>query len=860
MADNWQDSFESVEYAALTKRFKDFRTVDWVQEAYKENKGYYKELIKSRIETPIENETISSTFSISQQNTDTVLIDDGSSTDYDESRGNSQMPTIDATLVDDDSAPILQNFNNFRHEVNKFKVIKSRLWITFQVWLALTLIGGSIGTIAGCLNIITEWLGDLKEGYCSTSFYLNKNFCCWEEKAEQCSNWVPWSQFALGRYLVYIIFSVLFGSISALLCKYYAPNAAGSGISEVKCIVSGFVTSGFLGWWTLFIKSIGLPLVIASGLNVGKEGPSVHYAACVGNVVAKLFHNFERSYMHHSQFLTAAAAAGVAVAFASPIGGVLFSIEEITSNFKLSTMWESYYCALVATGTLSAMNTFRTGQIVIFQVTYDTTWRYFEVPFFIALGIFGGIYGIVVSKFNIKCIAFRNRYIKNHPVKEVALLCLFTAVIGYFSEFIRLDMTEAMEILFHECRRKNNEIGGLFEHRICEAASSKGRLISTVISLLYATLLRMFLVVISYNSKIPCGIFVPSMAAGATFGKAVGLIAEALFNDSKCHSSDPGDQCIISGTYSFLGAAAALSGITNLTLAVVIIMFELTGALKYVIPTMIVVGVTKIVGDLFGLGMGGVADQMVRFNGIPYLDAKEDHDFDNFKLVDAMVKEVVSLPYKGLCFGDIELLIDQSKLSIFPIVDSLKGRAVLGMADRRSLLRGLKHYRREAVEREEEESVLSQKIVKFIDDDRVIELTGSEDITNYVGVSVEPTESMVDLCSCIRPEVFSVDIKTSLYRVMDNFIKLGPRAIIVEQQGKLVGIITKKDLARFELYLHYSKHGNPFLSSRDEVIFARIWDFLLKIDSWWKQIVRKRQTIDRDEADVSSELSVHVSQ
>lgn len=84
---------------------------------------------------------------------------------------------------------------------------------------------------------------------------------------------------------------------------------------------------GFLGGWTLLIKSIGLPLAIASGLSVGKEGPSVHYAVCAGNVISRFFDKYRRNAAKTREILSACAAAGVAVAFGSPIGGVLFSLE-----------------------------------------------------------------------------------------------------------------------------------------------------------------------------------------------------------------------------------------------------------------------------------------------------------------------------------------------------------------------------------------------------------------------------------------------------------------------------------------------------------------------------------------------------
>lgn len=92
-------------------------------------------------------------------------------------------------------------------------------------------------------------------------------------------------------------------------------------------IVAGFAKKGFLGARTLAIKSIGLPLAIASGLSVGKEGPSVHFAVCTGNVISRWFGKYKCNRAKMREVLTASAAAGVAVAFGSPIGGVLFSLE-----------------------------------------------------------------------------------------------------------------------------------------------------------------------------------------------------------------------------------------------------------------------------------------------------------------------------------------------------------------------------------------------------------------------------------------------------------------------------------------------------------------------------------------------------
>lgn len=122
------------------------------------------------------------------------------------------------------------------------------------------------------------------------------------------------------------------------------------------------------------------------------------------------------------------------------------------------------------------------------------------------------------------------------------------------------------------------------------AISAKSRW-TMVFSLAFATALRIVLVIVSYGCKVPAGIFVPSMAVGASFGRMVGIIVQALqqsFPDSAFFAAcEPDVPCITPGTYAFLGAGAALSGIMHLTISVTVIMFELTGALTYILPTMV---------------------------------------------------------------------------------------------------------------------------------------------------------------------------------------------------------------------------------------------------------------------------------
>jgi chloride channel 3/4/5 len=74
-------------------------------------------------------------------------------------------------------------------------------------------------------------------------------------------------------------------------------------------------------------------LGVSAGLSLGKEGPLVHVASCCGNFFSYLFPKYGKNEAKKREILSAAAAAGVSVAFGAPIGGVLFSLEEVGEGF-----------------------------------------------------------------------------------------------------------------------------------------------------------------------------------------------------------------------------------------------------------------------------------------------------------------------------------------------------------------------------------------------------------------------------------------------------------------------------------------------------------------------------------------------
>ncbi|KAG1469788.1 hypothetical protein G6F56_003053 [Rhizopus delemar] len=300
-----------------------------------------------------------------------------------------------------------------------------------QAWILVGMIGTTVAMIAWCIDVVQEWMSDIKQGYCTTGWQKNQKFCCTDTQ-DVCDAWKTWSSLLTQHetmyytsMAIYTAFGLFFSLIAASMVKYTRERvrvrkgtqtvfsksssmasllhvvdsvqtpeyetktvyySAGSGIPEVKVILSGFVIKGFLGIKTLIVKSIGMIFSTSAGLNVGKEGPFVHLACSAGNIACK-----------RREILSASAAAGVAVAFGAPIGGVLFSLEEVSYYFPMKTMIRSYCCAMVAAVVLKIMDPFGTQKIVLFQVSYDKDYHLFELIPFIVCAVFSEKYRAITS-------------------------------------------------------------------------------------------------------------------------------------------------------------------------------------------------------------------------------------------------------------------------------------------------------------------------------------------------------------------------------------------------------------------------------------------------------------------------------
>ncbi|KAJ4292212.1 hypothetical protein N0V88_005843 [Collariella sp. IMI 366227] len=544
-----------------------------------------------------------------------------------------------------------------------------------QGWILSALVGFIVAVLAYVVNVSEATVFDFKDGYCLRGWLINEKKCC---PHGPCTDWRDWGEVLQGwpfgerwtEYVVYIMAVITLSVISCLftlttktvvpsayqlttldenLAAEAAPqpendaevtsprrireqpvappmiyySAAGSGVAEVRVILSGFVLHGFLGLKTLIIKTIGLILSVASGLSLGKEGPYVHIATCVGNIACRLFSKYDRNDAKRREVLSAAAAAGVAVAFGAPLGGVLFGLEEVAYFFPAKTLFRTFFCCITAALTLKFLNPYGTHKIVMFQVRYLVDWEYFEIATFILVGIFGGAAGALFIKASRHWAKTFRRIpaIKAYPLLEVVLVALVTGLIGYWNVFTKLPVAKLLYNLAAPCDDRDNNLEnlGLCPEKIEDIPP-------ILLNLFTAFLIKGLLTIITFGIKVPAGIYVPSMVVGGLMGRLIGHVVQWVVMATPDWTvwgtcgRIPNATCIQPGVYGLIAAGSTMCGVTRLSVTLAVILFELTGSLDYVLPFSLAILVAKWTAD--AIEPLSIYDLLTEMNSYPYLNNK----------------------------------------------------------------------------------------------------------------------------------------------------------------------------------------------------------------------------------------------
>ncbi|CAD7938341.1 unnamed protein product [Amoebophrya sp. A25] len=730
-----------------------------------------------------------------------------------------------------------------------------RLWVEASSWLVPAVGGFAAAASASAIEIVVEKIFTWRVGYCATNIFATSKECCGHEitlnfecvdvavpgaginpdtskpVAMRKGELVRWSDMIRGDIhkndvnlpppsmraglvvdngafdtdtdmlsdVLLGVSGILLALLTAILVKNVAPAAKGSGIPEIKTILGGFHMPAVLSGPTLGIKCIGLCLVVAAGMSLGKEGPLVHVSCCWAMLCSSLLPlSFSESHAKVRELLSAGAAAGVSVAFGAPLGGVLFSFEEVSTFFPNRTCSRAFFAAVVAALSLQWFDPTGTGKLTMFQVTDSKGIAFVEYIAFAVLGVIGGCVGALFVALNGRLTVIRtsDRWRSNIPIElEVAFIALFTVVLNALNPFMVPLATNVIHRLFAPCSdflsNESNIIDLRDDLNLCDVENASPTFSYEVAFALFcAAIFRFAQVIVTFGTGIPAGLFVPSLFCGACIGRMMGM---ALWHVNTIVM--PENVFIDPGVYAMIGAAAVLGGVCRVTISLVVIMFELTGALEHIVPFMLAVQIAKWTGDLF---TEGIYDLHIRLRKYPFL-----HEPDGMSLR-GKAEDIMDDDIDCICIEDtntlgtmIEMLEEFPMYNGFPLVKCEFGDTG---SDEWVLL----GYIHSDELRENLTSILTHGGVNLHE--------GTPVIFQNDGRTEHPPGT-IDLSDMVDDTVIRVVPDTPLFLVHTIFHKLGLRFVAVVKTGKFQGLITKKAFVR---HLQHEHHGHEPTTEEEE--------------------------------------------
>nr|XP_014267261.2 chloride channel protein ClC-Kb [Maylandia zebra] len=569
------------------------------------------------------------------------------------------------------------------------------------------------------------------------------------------------------QFLCWTLYPACICAIASSFSHNICPFSTGSGIPEVRTMLAGFEMPHYLSLTNLFSKFLGLICTLAAGSTVflGKVGPFVHLSTMVGGYLSNLCTLIQRDKKEKAagQMLVVSAGVGVASCFGAPIGGVLFSVEVMSSHFALR-----HYCPCFFSAACGAL-TFRLLAVwggdgetlqALFRTNFPDALPFYplEILLFAFLGLLCG----AVSCCYLFCHRWILRFTKTNPVfakmlttekalySGMVVFFLASLTFPHFAGHYMASKYTMKELLtsFLDSRQWTSQSHNTSEQLqpLLEWSSSGT---SVYFSLVFFLLMKMWMLVLACTLPLPAGYFMPVFIYGAAIGRLIGEGAAYLSSTGVT----PGQQwaSVNPGGYALAGAAAFSGAVTH-TLSPVLVAIELTGQFTHAVPILLA---TLLANALSRSGQRpSFYDALSISKRLPHLPSlkKASPQLPSTPVGQVAVKSVLLQKAAGPV--EAEQAVRTSTEMQIPVVDSYESQILLGFVLRSELLTFLRRWK------------------------------------------IESPEKHLDEGCCIYQTSIVISPHNTVQEAHSILSLLGSQTLFVADEGKLVGLITWPEMKR----------------------------------------------------------------
>ena len=384
--------------------------------------------------------------------------------------------------------------------------------------------------------------------------------------------------------------------IGYLLYRYF-PNARGSGVPQTKAAL--YARDGRILLRTVLGKFFCTSATLASGIPLGREGPSVQVGAGIASVLGRVLGLRPEKV---KALIPVGAAAAIAAAFNTPLAAVLFSLEEIVGDMNAPVLGS----VVLASATSWMVLRLMLGNHPLFRVPHYELVSPVEFLIYAVLGIAGGLVSVVFTKL---LLNMRARFLRLPPKTAWFLPVIGGIVVGVTGWFVPQGL-------------------GVGYGYVGDALNGT----MTLKLMLVLVVLKLITVPTSYASGNAGGIFGPALFIGAMLGGSLGTVAHHLFPAYTATS----------GAYALVGMGAVFAGIVRAPMTSVLMIFEMTQDYAVIVPLMIANLVSLFISSQ--LQHSPIYEELAEQDGIHLPTAESRNRLAQWQVVRVMRTATPSLP------------------------------------------------------------------------------------------------------------------------------------------------------------------------------------------------------------------------
>jgi chloride channel protein, CIC family len=401
------------------------------------------------------------------------------------------------------------------------------------------------------------------------------------------------------------------GLLSGWLVERFAPEAAGSGITQVKMALAGIPTA--LNARVVLVKLLSTGISLGSGMTLGRQGPTVQIGAAIA---AQLGRWMPTSPEHRRQLLAAGAAAGLAAGFNAPIAGVLFVVEELLQDVSGLTLGTAILASFVG----AVVSRLLGGEAISLSpemMNIHPTFNLVTIPWLLVLGALSGGLSIGLIRGVVLSLKWHRSALKFIP------LAGRVGIAGAISGLVIALMPTVM--------RDNASL---------QAVWITSGLTWQMVALIFAA--KFGLTLLAAGSGAPGGMVAPSLILGSMLGYLVSYGAQAV---QTLTGLPFGAEAGVSftATFALTGMGALFSAVTRSPITAIVLIFELTTDFSLVLPLMIGCVTAYWVGE--AIASGSLDKALLAANGVVLKPITPlESQLAQLTAADLMQRQVQTLP------------------------------------------------------------------------------------------------------------------------------------------------------------------------------------------------------------------------